>query len=173
MTNYREILRLDSLELNKTQISEACGCSRTTVIQTLRLAKENGLKYPLADSMSDKQLADLLFPTAAGKPVFRMPDYEYVHRELQKNGVTLNLLWLEYCDACRSAGEIPYQSTQFNKYYNDFLVVKNATMHLNHKPGEIMQVDWAGDTATVIDTDIVKHPSVHFCSHTTFSGYSM
>lgn len=53
MTNYREILRLDSLELNKTQISEACGCSRTTVIQTLRLAKENGLKYPLADSMSE------------------------------------------------------------------------------------------------------------------------
>ena len=26
-------------------------------------------------------------------------------------------------------------------------------MHLNHKPGEVMQVDWAGDTAAVIDTD--------------------
>ncbi len=65
----------------------------------------------------------------------------------------MNLLWLEYCDACISAGEIPYQSTQFNKYYNDFLVKKNATMHLSHKPGEIMQVDWAGDRATVTDTD--------------------
>jgi hypothetical protein len=128
--------------LNKTQIAEACGCSRTTVIQTLRLAKENRLQYPLPDSISDKQLAELLFPTTVGKPVFKMPDYEYVHRELQKNGVTLNLLWLEYCDACRTAGETPYQSTQFNKYYNDFLVKKDATMHLNHKPGEIMQVDW-------------------------------
>ncbi|KLU62743.1 hypothetical protein CEB3_c08330 [Peptococcaceae bacterium CEB3] len=40
MTKYRGILRLDSLGLNKTQIAEACGCLRTTVIQTLRLAKE-------------------------------------------------------------------------------------------------------------------------------------
>jgi hypothetical protein len=75
MTNYREILRLDSLGLNKTQIAEACGCSRTTVIQTLRLAKEKQLQHPLPDSMSDKQLAELLFPIAAGRPAFKMPDY--------------------------------------------------------------------------------------------------
>ena len=115
MTNYREILRLDSLGLNKTQIAEACGCSRTTVIQTLRLAKENRLEYPLPDSMSDKQLADLLYPSALGKPAFKMPDYEYVYRELQKNGVTLNLLWLEYCDACKTGGELPYQSKKAGK----------------------------------------------------------
>ena len=46
-----------------------------------------------------------------------MPDYASVHKELQRSGVTLNLLWLEYCDQCRAAGEIPYQSTQFNKYH--------------------------------------------------------
>lgn len=173
MTNYREILRLDSLGLNKTQIAEACGCSRTTIIQTLRLAKDKCLPYPLPDSMSDKQLANLLFPTVSGKPVFKMPDYEYVHRELLKNGVTLNLLWLEYCDACRDAGEIPYQSTQFNKYYNDFLVKTNATMHLNHKPGELMQVDWAGDTASVTDTDTGEViPAYVFVATLPFSGYS-
>ena len=38
MTNYREILRLDSLGLNKTQIAESLGCSRTTVIHVLRQA---------------------------------------------------------------------------------------------------------------------------------------
>lgn len=173
MTNYREILRLDSLGLNKTQIAEACGCSRTTVIQTLRLAGEKQLQYPLPDNLSDKQLADLLFPAAPGKPVYQMPDYEYVYRELRKNGVTLNLLWLEYCDACRSGGEMPYQSTQFNKYYNDFLVKKNATMHLNYKPGEIMQVDWAGDTATVIDTDTGEVIKAYiFVATLPFSGYS-
>ena len=64
--------------------------------------------------------------------------YTYIHKELQSSGVSLNLLWLEYCDQCRAAGEIPYQSTQFNKYYTDYLAKANATMHLNHKPGEIM-----------------------------------
>jgi len=58
MTNYRQILRLHSLGLNKTQIAQSCGCSRTTVIQVLRRAEERGLRYPL----SDKELSDLLFP---------------------------------------------------------------------------------------------------------------
>lgn len=43
MTNYREILRLNSLGLNKTQIAEVCGCSRTTVIKVLELAQTNQL----------------------------------------------------------------------------------------------------------------------------------
>ena len=102
-----------------------------------------------------------------------MPDYEWVHREMQKNGVTLSLLWVEYCDQCRAAGEIPYQSTQFNKYYADYLTKVNATMHLNHKPGEVMQVDWAGDTAAVIDTDTGEIiPAYVFVATLPYSGYS-
>ena len=94
MTNYREILRLRSLGLNKSQIAAACGCSRTTVIKVLDLATANGISYPLPDGMSDKQLNETLFPSAVSKPVYKMPDYEYVGHEMQKSGVTLNLLWL-------------------------------------------------------------------------------
>ena len=102
-----------------------------------------------------------------------MPDYEYVHKELQKSGVTLNLLWLEYCEKCREEGELPYQLTQFKKHYRDYAVKTNATMHLNHKPGEIMQVDWAGDTATVIDTDTGEAiPAYVFVSSLPYSGYA-
>lgn len=173
MTNYREILRLNSLGLNNSQIADACGCSRTTVVQTLRLAKDKSISYPLPQEMSDKKLAEILFPPSPGKIQYKMPDYEYVYRELQRKGVTLNLLWLEYCDKCRDGGEIPYQSTQFNKYYRDFLAKKNATMHLNHKPGEIMQVDWAGDTASIIDTDTGNPiPAYVFVATLPYSGYS-
>ena len=103
-----------------------------------------------------------------------MPDYASVHKELQRSGVTLNLLWLEYCDQCRAAGEIPYQSTQFNKYYADYLAKVSATMHLNHKPGEVIQVDWAGDTAAVIDTDTgeIMIPAYVFVATLPYSGYS-
>lgn len=94
--------------------------------------------------MSDRKLSKLLFPSERANPEYKMPDYEYVHKELQKSGVTLNLLWLEYCEKCREEGELPYQLTQFKKHYRDYAVKTNATMHLNHKPGEIMQVDWAG-----------------------------
>lgn len=53
MTNYREILRLNSLGLNKTQIAEACRCSRTTVIQVLRQAEASGIPYPLLKCTPD------------------------------------------------------------------------------------------------------------------------
>ena len=167
MTNYREILRLHSLGLNKTEISSSCQCARNTV------AANCGLQWPLPEEMSDKQLSERLFPSSTSKPVYKMPDYASVHKELQCSGVTLNLLWLEYCDQCRAAGEIPYQSTQFNKYYADYLVKVNAAMHLNHKPGEVMQVDWAGDTAAVIDTDTGEIiPAYVFVATLPYSGYS-
>ena len=117
MTNYREILRLDSIGLNRTEIAASCGCSRNTVVGALRRAAECGLSWPLPADMSDQQLARILYPSVAGKPVYRMPDYEYVYREMQRKGVTLNLLWLEYVEKCRLSGDVPYQSTQFYKYY--------------------------------------------------------
>ena len=46
-------------------------------------------------------------------------------------------------------------------------------MHLNHKPGEIMQVDWTGDTPAVIDTDTGEIiPAYVFVATLPYSGYS-
>lgn len=172
MTNYREILRLNSLGINKTDIAASCECSRNTVASALQRAKACGLKWPLPDNMSNKDLAEKLYPPGEHRPVYKMPNYEYVHREMQKSGVTLNLLWLEYCEQCRTVGEIPYQSTQFNKYYNDYVMKNSLAMHLNHKPGEIMQVDWAGDTASVVNTDTGELIPVYvFVAALPYSGY--
>lgn len=86
-TNYREILRLKSLGFNKTDIANAAQCARNTVSATLERAKACGLECPLPEGMSDKELAEKLFPSAAGKPVFKMPDYAHVHREMQRHGI--------------------------------------------------------------------------------------
>ena len=173
MTNYREILRLSSLGLNKTQIAQSVGCSRTTVIQVLNIAEEKGISYPLPPDLSDRRLSELLFPSTKAQPKYKMPDYEYVGKELQKSGVTFNLLWLEYCEQCRNNGELPYQLTQFKKHYRDYAAKTNATMHLNHKPGEILQVDWAGDTAKVVNTDTGElMPAYVFVASLPYSGYA-
>ena len=172
-TNYREILRLESLGLNKTDIASATQCARNTVSTTLARAKACGLRWPLPEGMSDKELEERLFPSAPGKVVYKLPDYAHVHREMQRQGVTLTLLWLEYCDQCKAEGAVPYQSTQFNKYYSDYLNRINATMHLNHKPGEILQVDWAGDTAAIVDPETGEIiPAYVFVATLPCSGYS-
>ena len=173
MTNYREILRLKYLGFNNTQIAQSVNCSRTTVVNVIHLAEENGLQYPLSEQVSDKALFEILYPAVSSKQTYKMPDYDYVYNELKRDGVTRDLLWREYVEECHRNGELPYQSTQFNKLYNDYLHKKNATMHLNHKPGEIMQVDWAGDTAQIHDTNTGESIKVYiFVVSLPYSGYS-
>jgi transposase len=131
------------------------------------------LSWSEASDLSDRELERLLFPGDQIKPSYKMPDYEYVHSEMAKSGVTLTLLWLEYADRCRQAGEIPYKSTQFNKYYSEFVSKTKATMHIHRKPGEIMEVDWAGSTAFLIDTDTGgRIPAYIFVAALPYSGYA-
>lgn len=80
---------------------------------------------------------------------------------------------LHYCEQCRAAGELPYQSTQFNKYYAEYVHKTKASMHLNHKPGETMQVDWAGTTAHVLDTSTGELLNAYlFVAILPYSGYA-
>ena len=43
-------------------------------------------------------------------------------------------------------------STQFGDKYRKWARVTKATMRIQHKPGDAIQVDWAGDTVTVYDS---------------------
>ena len=173
MTNYKEILRLHSLGINNSQIAAALCCSRTTIITVQRRAHETGLTYQKAYGMSNKEISRTLFPNESSKSEYKMPDYNHIHREMAKSGMTLQLLWFEYCDGCAGSGDIPYQLTQFKKYYRDFLQQTKATMHIARRPGETMEVDWAGQTAFITDTDNGELiPAYVFVASLPYSGYS-
>ena len=62
MTNYREILRLCSLNLKTDEIVRASGTSSKTVVKARKRAAELGLSWPLPDDMTEMQLEDLMFP---------------------------------------------------------------------------------------------------------------
>ena len=108
MTNYKEIIRLHSLGLNKTRIAESCGCARSTVITALHKAEENGLSWNAVKNLSSEEVTRKLYPATSMGQQYSMPDYEWVQKEMQKSGVTLSLLWVEYCERCRQNGELPY-----------------------------------------------------------------
>ena len=153
MTDYREILRLSMQGLSRRGIAASCNCSRNTVAKVLSRAKEVGVSWPLKGDFANGELHELLFGSSVGPPLRRRPDYEHVHREMAKSGVTLSLLWHEYCEECRRAGEMPLMYTQFCLYYREFAQKTKATMHIDRKPGDQMEVDWAGQTAFLVDTD--------------------
>lgn len=107
---------------------------------------------PIPDALTNNDLELILYPERAQKQGRLMPDYEYVYNELAKPNVTLTLLWGEYCAKCEAAGAIPYQHTQFNEKYHAYAASKKATLRINRKPGELMEVDWAGSTLAVTDS---------------------
>jgi len=173
MTNYREILRLRNLGLNRSQIADSLGASRTTVIHTLQRAAAQNVDWTKAEAMSDKELASRLFPSGEETPSFKTPDFEYIHRELMKPGVTQQLIWMEYCEQCRAAGEIPFGLTAFKTHYREYAAQAKATMHIIRKPGEIMEVDWAGQTAHLMDADTGEVIEAYvFVSALPYSGYA-
>lgn len=153
MVEYREIMRLSSQGVSQRGIALSCDCSRNTVAKVLKRAEELGIRWPLKDGTTNAQLQEMLFEGSRMPPLRRPPDYERIHHELAKSGVTLSLLWNEYCEECRHLGELPLMYTQFCLHYREFAQKTKATMHIDRKPGEQMEVDWAGQTAHLVDTD--------------------
>jgi len=151
MTKYREILRLYSLGISQRSIALSCECSRNTVAKVIARAKELSITWPLSPEQTDAELEKLFFPKEPVQSERRYPDVEYIHKELMRSGVTLKLLWYEYCEECRQNNHIPLMYSQFCYYYQKYSAKKRASMHIPRKPGEQIEVDWAGQTASLVD----------------------
>src|ERR1700733_2607268 len=103
MRMIREILRLHYAHgFGKKKISRSLGCSHQSASNYISRARTAGLTWPLpAELDDDDRLEKFLYPkktdTGVGRPVNSkpQPDCNYIHEELKKKGVTLNLLWEE------------------------------------------------------------------------------
>lgn len=152
MVDYREILRLKSLNYSNVNIASCVHSSRNTVSEVLSISQALHLQWPLADDVTNKTLQSLFYPERSKRDESRMiPDFPRIHRELAKKGVTLTLLWTEYCSEAYAAGKTPYMSTQFNELYHRWARVSRATMRISRKPGDMLEVDWAGSTIDIHD----------------------
>jgi IS30 family transposase len=99
MVKFREILRLHELGYNQTEIARSCFVARSTVQDYIRRAQAKGVSYAQLQGMSDSEAHRLLGkgkrPTAAA---IQALEFEPIHSELQRKGVTLALLWQEGID---------------------------------------------------------------------------
>lgn len=146
MLKAREILRMkNELGLSLREIGTACNCGKTTVSEVLERATEAKITWP--NDLSDKQLISLLYPPVENKTSPPEPEIEYVFREMKKKSVTLMLLWEEYKE--KHPDGIMY--TQFCERYRKFKKDNQISMHKEHKAGEEVEVDWAGDTMSYVE----------------------
>lgn len=113
---------------------------KSTVDDVLKRAQTANITWPC--NLNDKELLSLIYPPVEARKAAIEPDLNYIFNEMKKKNVTLMLLWEEY--KRNHPDGIMY--TQFCERYRRFKKANQISMHIEHKAGEEMQVDWAGST---------------------------
>jgi transposase len=172
--DYKRILQLRAEDVSQRAIAEALRCSRNTVASVLMAATEQGLGFLEVAPLDNSEIRHLLFPELEESRSNRVqPDYTYIHNELARPNVTLLILWNEYANRCRQADETPYQYSFFCEQYRRWAHKTKATMRIPRKPGEIIEVDWAGDTMEFSDPLTGEAQTAYlFVAALTYSAYS-
>ena len=146
MRKIKEVLRLRSQGLHQHQIARSCAIGQSTVHHYLKRAAVAGISWPLAEEIDDAELERRLFPSPLA-PVERagLPPLDFValHRELTTHKhVTLQLLWEEYHQVHPEG----YRYSWYCQLYRDWLDKQDIVLRQQHRAGEKLFVDHAGDT---------------------------
>nr|MBA3486926.1 IS21 family transposase [Lysobacter sp.] len=148
MRKLRGVMRLHAAGLTGRQIAQSAGMARSTVAERLRRVGDAGLAWPLPESLTETTLEQRLYPaTAPACDPRPAPDWTGVHRELRRKGVTLQLLWEEY----REQHPAGYRYSRFCDLYRQWQRRIDVVMRQEHRAGEKLFVDYAGQTVPIVD----------------------
>jgi transposase len=172
MRKIQEILRLCWHNgLSARQAAKSCGVGRTTIREYLDRAEKAGLSWPLPEDLDETALERLLFPSVMPPDAQRrnMPPFDYLHTELKRKRVTLQLLWHEY----RESNPEGYQYSQFCLRYRHWAKTLDISLRQDYKAGEKLFVDYAGDTIPIHDAATGEtQPAYLFVATLGASNYS-
>ncbi len=148
MRKLLEILRLHyDKGLSRNQAARACNVSRSTAQEYVRRFELSGIGWPLPQGMTEAALEARMFaPPQAPSPA-KTPDWQALHQELFRKGMTLKLLWKEY-QAQHPGG---YGYSRFCEKYRQWAAKLEVSMRQVHKAGERLFVDYAGQTMEVVN----------------------
>lgn len=153
MKKLKSVLRLYTEGKSKAFISKYQSLSRNTVKKYLKQFTSSKLTYEQVEKMSDSELYKLFQHPEANQVPIRLEQlrgfFPYMHKELKRTGVNREILWEEYIKKHLDG----YGKTQFNEHYNRWNHRVNPVMHINHKAGDKLYVDYAGKHLHIVDKE--------------------
>ncbi len=152
MRKVRELLRLHYEQgiSSARELAKLAGMGKSTASDYLAGFKSSGLEYRLIKDLSD---SDLIAAIHSRKKT-ENPRYQTLYeqfpiydKELQRKGVTLQLLWQEYNQKHTDC----YGYSQFCHHYYNWRRESKVSMHMEHKAGDKLFVDYAGKKMSYTD----------------------
>jgi transposase len=173
MSKIRQIIKLYSQQMGKKKIGDRLGMSKHTVklyidyFHSLKTTKEELFK------LSDFDLNKLFHPPKEVILTDRLSQLYAFFPEMSvalgKRGMTVSMQFEEF----KKQHPEGYGETSFYHYYNLWRKKVNPTMHIEHKVGDKMYVDYAGGTLPYVDEDTgeIKQAQV-FLANLGWSQYA-
>lgn len=153
MSNVRQIIKLYFQQIGKKKIGERLGMSKNTV--KLYIEQFHNLKttWQELSQLTDFELNKLFHPPKEiplNDRLRQLHDFfPVMEKQLRRRGMTVARQFVEFKAQYPDA----YGETAFYRYYNLWCKKVNPAMHIEHKVGDKMYVDFAGATLPYVDTD--------------------
>ena len=134
--------------------------SKNTVRHYIRLGKTYDEDLSKVLLLPPSELLSLFYPpdqkASSGREEVFKGQIKYWIKELRRVGVTRHLLWEEY----RREYPDGYSYSQFCERFRREIGRRDLTISLNHEPGAVLQVDFAGKKMHWVDA---SSGEVHEC----------
>ncbi len=173
MFQLRRLIQLRLQGVSKRNIARSLAIARNTVQHYLSQFEALFPDLEQLRDWDDAQLNRLVnAPSPQADKYQHLTDlFPHLERELARTGVTRHQLWMEY----RQQHPDGLRYSQFNHRFRQWQGSRKLVMHLEHKAGEQLFVDFAGDKLWLTDERTGQRQAVEFfvailpCSQLTFA----
>ena len=152
--NLRKMCRLLLMaSMSNREIARQTGLSHNTVDRYRVRVEELKLTWSDVKDIDNFELDAILNDVRhKHRNRFVEPDWKEVHTELEKRGVTLTLLHLEYTQASAGQGQLLSES-EFRRRFERYRRSLGLSMRQVHVAGEKIFLDYSGMTAWITDPE--------------------
>ena len=160
MLNIRHILRLHTQNQTMSEIIVQTGIHRLTLKKIINDFKASKLSFSEINELLDKDLEELFkipLDNVHSKKLQTLYSlFPEIDKELKRKGVTKALLWEEYKKKYPDGAS----STAFRFHFSQWKARKTPIMRQNHKAGDKLFIDFAGEKLIIKGKEIDKEKAV-------------
>ncbi len=151
MSKIRQIIKLFSQGIGKKKVALRLAVSKNTVKHYIGIFNQLQTTWDALSRLSDLELNQIFHPVQELPPEDRLKQlmdfFPEMEKQLRRRGMTVSAQFKVYKNRYPEG----YKETQFYHYYNGWSKKVKPSMHIEHKEGDKVYVDFAGATLPYVD----------------------